>query len=431
MDIKPLVSVKNLRHSFGEGTLKKEVLHSLSVDFMPGEIAIITGPSGSGKTTFLTLAGALRGIQEGSVIIDGLELRGGKNSDMIDARRKMGFIFQSHNLVASLTAWQNVALSLSFIKGETARSAKAKAVEMLDKVGLGKHADKKAHQLSGGQKQRVAIARALVRKPSIIMADEPTASLDRQSGREVVDLLKRLARDMGCAILLVTHDNRILDIADRIIKIEDGIIEETFVSMEKIVVSIVELAALIPQYVSFADGKNEKESGRKKLSEKFAQMSDELNRRIADIIQRNMPETFALQAATLQKLLNRLVAVEAHVENFLRIVSSEDKLAQARFGDNFIQSLEFLLITMNESMETKASNEIEMLLSMTTAKSDTVKKIRDDHFEKQQDMSEETKIFLFDFSNAYVHIVYSIHLFAESLKEWAELSARVKSGPSI
>lgn len=431
MDIKPLVSVKNLNHSFGQGTLLKEVLHNLNVDFMAGEIAIITGPSGSGKTTFLTLVGALRGIQQGSVLIDGIELHGGNNSKMIHARRKMGFIFQSHNLVASLTAWQNVALSLLCVKGETSKSAREKAVLMLDKVGLGKHADKKAHQLSGGQKQRVAIARALVREPSIIMADEPTASLDRQSGREVVDLLKKLAKDMGCAILLVTHDNRILDIADRIIKIEDGVIEETYVSMEKIFASITELAAFLPEYIPFINSKNPDELENKTILDKFTSLAESLNHKIAEIMHRNMPPTFATQAQALQKLLGKLTAIERHVREFQQLISEEDPLTVPQFRDNFVQALEFILITLCESIRSMGEKDIEMLYSMTDQKSDTIRKIRDDYTGKQLNMNEEAKIFLFDFSNIYVHIVYDIHIIAEILDEWRKLSLNTKNSPSI
>jgi putative ABC transport system ATP-binding protein len=141
-------------------------------------------------------------------------------------RKQIGFIFQAHNLLASLTACQNVEMALGVDRGESSESEKKEgrqiAVEMLEAVGLGQRIDHLPRQLSGGQKQRVAIARALVAKPQIILADEPTAALDKKSGREVVDILHNLAKKNGCAILLVTHDNRILDIADRIMTLEDG-----------------------------------------------------------------------------------------------------------------------------------------------------------------------------------------------------------------
>jgi putative ABC transport system ATP-binding protein len=212
-----------VRHSFGAGALSKRVLHDVSAEFLRGEIVILTGPSGSGKTTMLTLAGALRTVQEGSVRIFDQELSGASPEQRVAIRRRIGYIFQAHNLLESLSASQNVQLALALTQPQlTPHDGRAAAVTMLTAVGLGGKVDHFPAQLSGGQKQRVAIARALVGKPQIILADEPTSALDRTSGREVVDLLHSLARQQGCAILLVTHDNRILDIADRILTLEDG-----------------------------------------------------------------------------------------------------------------------------------------------------------------------------------------------------------------
>ena len=222
MDRDPIITVRNLSHVFDEGLLQKEVLHQVSVDFFPGEIIIITGPSGSGKTTFLTLVGALRSVQTGDLMVNGQGLRDLSGIELMHVRRHMGFIFQAHNLIDALTACENVQIALVGETNETAESARKKALECLTEVGLKDYAYKKPRQLSGGQKQRVAIARALVRSPKIILADEPTAALDKKSGREIVDLLYRLAKRNGCTILLVTHDNRILDVADRIINIVDG-----------------------------------------------------------------------------------------------------------------------------------------------------------------------------------------------------------------
>jgi len=144
----------------------------------------------------------------------------------------MGFIFQSHHLLAALTACQNVQMPLSFDKRETAKSSRARALAILQHVGLQGHEDKLPAKLSGGQKQRVAIARALVNHPGIILADEPTASLDSKTGREVVDLIQTLARESDCTIILVTHDPRILDVADRLIHLEDGYIKEPDIALE-------------------------------------------------------------------------------------------------------------------------------------------------------------------------------------------------------
>jgi putative ABC transport system ATP-binding protein len=218
----PLISVREINHHFGTGGLRKQVLFGVTLDIMPGEIVILTGPSGSGKTTLLTLCGALRTVQEGSVRILGKELKGASKAEMGRVREEVGVIFQAHNLLDALTARQNVALSLGLEKNLSRSQRNHRAAEMLTAVGLGHRLDYYPEQMSGGQKQRVAVARALVRGPRIILADEPTASLDRKSGREVIELLHTIARSQGCAVLLVTHDNRILDIADRIVTLEDG-----------------------------------------------------------------------------------------------------------------------------------------------------------------------------------------------------------------
>ena len=217
----PIV-VENLNHSFGKGALEKQVLFDVSTEIPAGEIVILTGPSGSGKTTLLTIVGALRSAQAGSVRVLGEELCKARASTLERVRKQIGFIFQHHNLMNALTAQQNVELGLR-VKGTISRGQVGRrAGEMLEAVGLGEHLDKRPEQLSGGQRQRVAIARALAGEPGMLLADEPTASLDSQSGREVVDRMQSLARQQGTTILLVTHDNRILDVADRLVHLEDG-----------------------------------------------------------------------------------------------------------------------------------------------------------------------------------------------------------------
>ncbi len=220
--MEPIISIRMLNHFYGSGRLRRQVLFDITTDVYPGEIVILTGPSGSGKTTLLTLAGALRSVEEGSVIVLGEELNGAARSDLIRIRENIGFIFQSHNLIDSLTAQQNVQMSLGVGNSLSHQEIQERAAAMLAEVGLADFLEHLPTELSGGQRQRVAIARALVRQPKIILADEPTAALDRKSGREVVELLHKLAKAQGCAILLVTHDNRILDIADRILTLEDG-----------------------------------------------------------------------------------------------------------------------------------------------------------------------------------------------------------------
>jgi putative ABC transport system ATP-binding protein len=222
MNAAPPIRVEGLNHYFGRGALKKQILFDVSTEIRKGEIVIVTGPSGSGKTTMLTLVGALRSAQEGSVQVLGHELRNARPATLEKVRRRLGFIFQQHNLLAALSALQNVELGIRG-GGKFPRSEhRERAMHMLNAVGLGERIHHKPEQLSGGQRQRVAIARALVSEPEILLADEPTASLDKNSGREVVERMKVLAKEHGTTILLVTHDNRILDIADRIIHLEDG-----------------------------------------------------------------------------------------------------------------------------------------------------------------------------------------------------------------
>jgi len=216
------ISLSDVSFSYEKGELSKPVLRDVRLSVDPGEIVLLTGPSGSGKTTLLTLIGALRGMQSGSCRVLGQELMGAKEAGMVALRRRIGFIFQSHNLLGFLTARQNVAMPLELDRNSTEAGRLARASELLDAVGLTPRADALPAQLSGGQRQRVAIARALAGEPGLILADEPTAALDRQSGQEVVTLLRDLARSRGVPILLVTHDPRILDIADRIVAMEDG-----------------------------------------------------------------------------------------------------------------------------------------------------------------------------------------------------------------
>jgi len=218
----PVIVVQNLNHFFGQGQLRKQVLFDINLEINAGEIVIMTGPSGSGKTTLLTLSGGLRSAQEGSLKVLGQELCGADNATLTLARRNNGYIFQAHNLHHSLTVLQNVKMGLELHSNLSIQAMNERATEMLEHVGLGHRLDYYPDDLSGGQKQRVAIARALVSRPKIVLADEPTAALDSKSGRDVVNLMHTLAKEQGCTILLVTHDNRILDVADRIVKMEDG-----------------------------------------------------------------------------------------------------------------------------------------------------------------------------------------------------------------
>lgn len=217
-----IVTVSHLNHYFGHGELKKQVLSDINLEIYAGEIVIMMGPSGSGKTTLLTLIGALRSIQEGSLKVFGHELYEASKNKLVEIRRDIGYIFQAHNLLKFLTASQNIQTSLELHSDIPVDEYHVKAEAMLKAVGLEHRVNYYPENLSGGQKQKVAIARALVSHPKLVLADEPTAALDSKSGRDVVDLMQQLAREQKCPILVVTHDNRILDIADRIVNMEDG-----------------------------------------------------------------------------------------------------------------------------------------------------------------------------------------------------------------
>ena len=218
----PTVEVQGLSHWYGRGPTRRQVLQGVDLVIQPGEVVLLTGPSGCGKTTLLTLVGALRQVMEGSVRVLGQELRDCGRGERQRLRQSIGMIFQGHNLLRCLTAEQNVQMGSDLLPGLSYRARRDFARQWLRAVGLEDHMGKLPHDLSGGQKQRVAIARALAAQPRLLLADEPTAALDRQSGRDVVQLLQGLAREQGCAVLMVTHDPRILDVADRLVQMEDG-----------------------------------------------------------------------------------------------------------------------------------------------------------------------------------------------------------------
>ncbi|MFO5495073.1 MAG: DevA family ABC transporter ATP-binding protein [Cuspidothrix sp.] len=217
-----ILEITNLNHYFGHSKLRTQTLFDINLTIKSGEIVIMTGPSGSGKTTLLTLIGGLRSVQEGSLKFNGQELLGASNEELVQIRRQIGYIFQAHNLLDFLTAMQNVQMSLELQRNISSRESYIYSERMLQSVKLGDRTNYYPADLSGGQKQRVAIARALVGHPKLVLADEPTAALDSKSGRDVVTLMQHLAKEQNCTILMVTHDNRILDIADRIINMEDG-----------------------------------------------------------------------------------------------------------------------------------------------------------------------------------------------------------------
>jgi putative ABC transport system ATP-binding protein len=222
-----VIAGQEINFSFGEGELRKQILFDVSLQIQPGEIVLLTGPSGSGKTTLLTLIAGLRSMQQGSLNVLGHALHKSTYSDLIELRRKIGFIFQAHNLLPFLTALQNVQVMFDLHPHVDRQEARRRSIAMLGEVGLQDRVNYPIAKLSGGQRQRVAVARALVTDPQLVLADEPTSALDSVTGREVVSRLQILARQLARPILMVTHDPRILDIADRILTMQDGRLSES------------------------------------------------------------------------------------------------------------------------------------------------------------------------------------------------------------
>ena len=295
----PLLRLRGVNHAFGDGDARTQVLFDNDLEVMPGELVIMSGPSGSGKTTVLTLIGGLRSVQEGDIHLwdgrrgDYRSLRGLDEAGLVEVRRLIGFIFQRHNLFDSLQAVQNVRLASELLPG----SDPARIVQLLTYLGLGPRMSYKPANLSGGQRQRVAVARALVNRPKLVLADEPTAALDADSGLAVVTLLQHLARDRdpadlarlvrraggeddetgrltpeqaaalpalttekGATSLIVTHDARIMNRADRIVHMERGKIVSNVVVAERLFVAeglrrCAFFAAILPeQQQAIADG---------------------------------------------------------------------------------------------------------------------------------------------------------------------------------
>jgi len=220
------VDARAVTKVFGTGTLAYQALRGVDLQVAEGELVMLVGPSGSGKTTLLSILGCVLTATEGEVSLFGQSLRALRDRDLPALRRALiGFVFQGHNLIASATALDNVRMMFE-LRGVSGRRASQGAAELLDRVGL---ADKRGNlpgELSGGQRQRVAIARALAGTPPLLLADEPTAALDAQSGHQVTQLLLELSRERAVTVVVVTHDNRIFDLADRIVRIEDGHIVE-------------------------------------------------------------------------------------------------------------------------------------------------------------------------------------------------------------
>ena len=214
---------RQVNFAFDAGSARKQVLFDIDFVLDRGEFVILTGPSGAGKTTLMTLIGALRSLQSGSISVLDTELAGLKAEGQREIRRKIGFIFQDHNLFDALTAFQTLSLAMTLAGRRQSRSeARTRAVTLLSKLSMEPQIDSRPRQMSTGQKQRVAIARALINEPPIIIADEPTAALDADTAALVIELFRQLVGTAGTPVLMVTHDRRIFSAANRILTMVDG-----------------------------------------------------------------------------------------------------------------------------------------------------------------------------------------------------------------
>jgi len=228
------IRAEQLVKVYGEGHTRVEALKGVDLDVWPGDLLAIMGPSGSGKTTLLTILGLVTEPSEGRLLLDGKDIYSGKQPNLARLRRETtGFIFQSPNLIPFLTAKENVLLPLSLV-GISSRQAEARALDLLGYLGVAERADLHPSQLSGGEQQRVAIARALANNPKIILADEPTASLDTDRALSVMRLLRQVSRQRNTAVLVVTHDHRLISEVDRVIQIMDGRIVDSDASHAKV-----------------------------------------------------------------------------------------------------------------------------------------------------------------------------------------------------
>lgn len=220
--MEPIMHVQNITRRFGSGSTEVVAVHNISLSIVPGEVVLIMGPSGSGKTTLLSMLGGLLKPSSGRIQIGSDEISAMDERRLPEVRlRRIGFIFQDFNLLSALSSLDNIAI-VAQLAGLSPLQARQRARQLLEQLGLGHRLNFLPEKLSGGEKQRVAIARALINQPDLILADEPTANLDSQHGHETMRLLRRIAKEENRSVVIVSHDQRIKDIADRVLWLEDG-----------------------------------------------------------------------------------------------------------------------------------------------------------------------------------------------------------------
>jgi putative ABC transport system ATP-binding protein len=218
-----LIKLKGLEKIYQQGKIEVPALRGIDLEIESGEFTTIFGPSGSGKTTLLNMIGCLDKSTAGEIIFDGHLINDLDSKELAEVRRyNLGFVFQSYNLIPVLTAFENVEFAIRLIDKHSKKDRKEKVMSLLEEVGLGEMADRRPNELSGGQKQRVAIARALIKEPKLVLADEPTANLDSETSREVLELMKEMNEELNTTFIFSTHDPQVMDYARRLIEIKDG-----------------------------------------------------------------------------------------------------------------------------------------------------------------------------------------------------------------
>ncbi len=222
----PVLTASNLTKTFGTGSAEVHAVKDVSLEVQPGQLVLVMGPSGSGKTTLLSMLGGLLRPTSGQITVAGVDITAMSEARLPAVRaHSIGFIFQAFNLLDALTAEENILLPAQLAEGGV-KAHRPRALELMERLGLMKRRHARPATLSGGEKQRVAIARALINRPPLVLADEPTGNLDSHRGQEVMMILHDIARDDGCAVVVVTHDPRLEDIADRILWLEDGALRD-------------------------------------------------------------------------------------------------------------------------------------------------------------------------------------------------------------